>query len=97
MHASIVILKQSATKNTALTRAPSTSARAHPNVFLDHFFGDICKFFPFKFIFRNDNNNHNNVVRGSGRGKLIEEMKVRIRLDGTFVINLLHWSAGKSP
>lgn len=43
LHASIVMLKHSATKNTAFTRAPNTSARAHPNVFLDHFFGDICK------------------------------------------------------
>lgn len=40
---SIVILKQSATKNTALTSAPRTSARAQPNVFLLHFFGDIWK------------------------------------------------------
>lgn len=41
LHASIVMLKQSATKKTAFTRAPSTSARAQPNVFFDHFFGDI--------------------------------------------------------
>lgn len=41
LHASIVMLKHSATKKTALTRAPNTSALAHPNVFLDHFFGDI--------------------------------------------------------
>lgn len=37
------MLKHSATKNTAFTRAPNTSARAHPNVFFDHFFGDICE------------------------------------------------------
>lgn len=43
LHASTVILKHSATRNTALTRAPSTSALAHPKVFLDHFFGDIWK------------------------------------------------------
>lgn len=42
LHASMVILKQRATRNTAFTSAPSTSARAQPNVFLDHFFGDIC-------------------------------------------------------
>lgn len=41
LHASIVMLKHSATRKTALTNAPRTSARAHPNVFLDHFFGDI--------------------------------------------------------
>lgn len=41
LHASMVMLKQSATKNTALTNAPNTSARAQPNVFFDHFFGDI--------------------------------------------------------
>lgn len=41
LQASIVILKHNATKNTALTKAPNTSARAHPNVFFDHFFGDI--------------------------------------------------------
>lgn len=43
LHASIVMLKQSATRKTAFTRAPSTSARAQPNVFFDHFLGDICK------------------------------------------------------
>lgn len=37
-----MIEKQSATKKTALTRAPRTSALAQPNVFFDHFFGDIC-------------------------------------------------------
>lgn len=36
------IEKHKATRNTELTRAPSTSARAQPKVFLDHFFGDIC-------------------------------------------------------
>lgn len=41
LHASIVILKHNATRNTAFTNAPNTSARAHPNVFFDHFFGDI--------------------------------------------------------
>ena len=35
------IEKQSAIKKTAFTNAPNTSARAHPNVFLDHRFGDI--------------------------------------------------------
>lgn len=30
-------------RNTEFTRAPNTSARAHPNVFFDHFFGDICE------------------------------------------------------
>lgn len=39
--ASIKMEKQSATRKTALTRAPRTSARAQPNVFFDHFFGDI--------------------------------------------------------
>lgn len=39
--ASTVILKHNATRNTALTNAPKTSARAQPNVFFDHFFGDI--------------------------------------------------------
>jgi hypothetical protein len=43
LHASTVIEKHRATRKTALTRAPSTSALAQPNVFLDHFFGDICK------------------------------------------------------
>ena len=33
--------KQSANRNTLLTKAPNTSARAQPNVFLLHFFGDI--------------------------------------------------------
>lgn len=41
LQASMVMLKHKATKNTALTRAPNTSARAQPNVFFDHFFGDI--------------------------------------------------------
>lgn len=41
LQASIVILKHKATRNTALTSAPSTSALAQPNVFFDHFFGDI--------------------------------------------------------
>ena len=35
------IEKQSAHKNTALTSAPKTSALAQPNVFLDHFLGDM--------------------------------------------------------
>lgn len=38
-----MIEKHKAIRNTAFTRAPSTSALAHPKVFLDHFFGDICK------------------------------------------------------
>lgn len=38
----MVILKHNATKNTAFTKAPNTSALAQPNVFFDHFFGDIC-------------------------------------------------------
>lgn len=42
LHASMVMLKQSATRKTAFTRAPNTSARAQPKVFFDHFFGDIC-------------------------------------------------------
>lgn len=33
--------KHKATKNTALTSAPSTSALAQPKVFFDHFLGDI--------------------------------------------------------
>ena len=33
--------KQRATRNTELTKAPRTSALAQPNVFFDHFFGDI--------------------------------------------------------
>lgn len=41
LHASTVIEKHRATKNTALTRAPRTSALAQPKVFLDHFLGDI--------------------------------------------------------
>lgn len=44
LHASTVIEKHKATKNTAFTNAPSTSALAHPKVFFDHFFGDICKY-----------------------------------------------------
>jgi len=42
LQASTVIEKHKATRKTAFTRAPRTSARAQPNVFLDHFFGDIC-------------------------------------------------------
>merc|ERR1719188_342003 len=38
---SSVMEKQKATKNTALTRAPRTSALAQPNVFLDQDFGAI--------------------------------------------------------
>lgn len=41
LQASTVIEKHKATKKTAFTNAPSTSALAHPNVFFDHFFGDI--------------------------------------------------------
>lgn len=41
LQASMVILKHNATKKTAFTNAPNTSARAQPNVFFDHFFGDI--------------------------------------------------------
>lgn len=41
LQASIVMLKHSATRNTAFTKAPKTSALAQPNVFFDHFFGDI--------------------------------------------------------
>lgn len=41
LHASMVMLKQMATRKTAFTRAPNTSALAQPNVFFDHFFGDI--------------------------------------------------------
>lgn len=41
LHASTVIEKHIATRNTAFTNAPNTSALAQPNVFLDHFFGDI--------------------------------------------------------
>ena len=37
------IEKQSANRKTLLTRAPSTSARAQPKVFLLHFFGDIWR------------------------------------------------------
>ena len=33
--------KHRATRNTELTRAPRTSARAQPKVFFDHFLGDI--------------------------------------------------------
>lgn len=40
--ASTEMEKHIAARNTALTRAPSTSALAHPKVFLDHFLGDIC-------------------------------------------------------
>jgi hypothetical protein len=43
LQASTVIEKHNATRNTAFTSAPNTSARAQPNVFFDHFFGDICK------------------------------------------------------
>lgn len=43
LKASTVIEKHNATRNTAFTSAPKTSARAHPNVFFDHFFGDIYK------------------------------------------------------
>ena len=43
LKASTVIEKHNATRNTAFTSAPRTSARAHPNVFFDHFFGDIYK------------------------------------------------------
>lgn len=41
LHASTVMEKHKATRNTALTSAPSTSALAQPNVFFDHFLGDI--------------------------------------------------------
>lgn len=41
LQASTVIEKHKATRNTAFTKAPSTSALAHPKVFFDHFFGDI--------------------------------------------------------
>lgn len=50
LQASTVMEKHKATRNTALTRAPSTSARAHPNVFFDHFFGDIWNKSHQKFI-----------------------------------------------
>jgi len=43
LKASTVIEKHNATRNTAFTSAPRTSARAQPNVFFDHFFGDIYK------------------------------------------------------
>jgi len=43
LNASTVIEKHNATRNTAFTSAPKTSARAQPNVFFDHFFGDIYK------------------------------------------------------
>lgn len=33
--------KQRASRKTALIKAPRTSARAQPKVFLDHFLGDI--------------------------------------------------------
>lgn len=38
---SIKIEKHRARRKTALIRAPRTSALAQPNVFLDHFLGDI--------------------------------------------------------
>src|SRR6218665_3547969 len=38
---SIKIEKHNANRKTALISAPSTSARAQPKVFFDHFFGDI--------------------------------------------------------
>ena len=41
--ASTNIVKQSAMRKTALTSAPSTSARAHPYVFLSELHLDICK------------------------------------------------------
>lgn len=37
----MVMLKHRATRKTALTKAPKTSALAQPKVFFDHFFGDI--------------------------------------------------------
>jgi hypothetical protein len=43
LKASTVIEKHNATRNTAFTNAPKTSARAQPKVFFDHFFGDIYK------------------------------------------------------
>jgi hypothetical protein len=43
LKASTVIEKHNATRNTAFTNAPNTSARAQPKVFFDHFFGDIYK------------------------------------------------------
>jgi hypothetical protein len=43
LNASTVMEKHNATRNTAFTSAPKTSARAQPNVFFDHFFGDIYK------------------------------------------------------
>jgi hypothetical protein len=51
LQASTVIEKHNATRNTAFTNAPSTSARAQPNVFFDHFFGDIYKNKPSLYIF----------------------------------------------
>lgn len=42
LSASTKIEKHRARRKTALMRAPSTSARAQPKVFFDHFFGDIC-------------------------------------------------------
>jgi hypothetical protein len=44
--------KHKATRNTAFTNAPNTSARAQPNVFFDHFFGDICKDKPLLYIYK---------------------------------------------
>jgi hypothetical protein len=51
--------KHKATRNTAFTSAPSTSALAQPNVFLDHFFGDICKEKPLLYTkHRKENKNY---------------------------------------
>jgi hypothetical protein len=52
LQASTVIEKHNATRNTAFTSAPNTSARAQPNVFFDHFFGDICKYKPSMYIYK---------------------------------------------
>lgn len=50
----MVMLKQRATRKTALTKAPRTSALAQPKVFFDHFLGDICgnKRYQYLFLFK---------------------------------------------
>jgi hypothetical protein len=55
LQASTVMEKHNATRNTAFTNAPNTSARAQPNVFFDHFFGDICKDKPLLYIYKAHN------------------------------------------